>query len=326
MQRRTPKDVGPCMSTSTKWAMILFLVMGLGSITLWERPEEGGDPAYRHLTFDEVAKRGYEVHYEEIADAYGGPMSRAPVVSVKAHPEIIWVRPDMGIGMVANPLAFGVDSPARPVQWQNVERSLRRGYLPIVTSRYRDGDLLYVQEVYATLLDGGEVRTGHEKQVVMVRMSVVNVDPSKRRNGAWWAFVPAEVRTSSGDSPTKLFADYTLFDITGSLPSAPLEAVMGEVHILRNGSVLLGVAEEGPGIKITRYQKVLKCEMELLPGQKKSVTLKVSSNKEGFTDSEIERVKQLDWFTGLDQRVATLEAILARGMRIQVPEEVVNNI
>ena len=34
-------------------------------------------------------------------------MSRAPVISVKAHPEIVWVRPDMGIGMVANPMAFG---------------------------------------------------------------------------------------------------------------------------------------------------------------------------------------------------------------------------
>jgi hypothetical protein len=108
--------------------------------------QEGGDPSYQDLTIDQVVRTQHEVRYEEVADAYGGPMSRAPVVSVKAHPEIIWVRPDMGIGMIANPLAFGVDAPPEPIRWRKVERALRRGHLPIVTSRYREGDLLYEQE------------------------------------------------------------------------------------------------------------------------------------------------------------------------------------
>ena len=105
-------------------------------------------------------------------------MCRGPLVSVKAHPEIVWSRPDMGIGMVANPVAFGVGNPPALIRWRDVEHSLLKGYLPIVTARYEDGDLRYEQVLYATLLDGGEVKTGHEKQVVMIRMSVVNTSPT----------------------------------------------------------------------------------------------------------------------------------------------------
>lgn len=285
--------------------------------------QEGGDASYKHLTLDEVARTGHEVSYEEVADAYGGPMSRAPVVSVKAHPELVWVRPDMGIGMVANPIAFGVDSPPGPIRWQRVERSLKRGYLPIVISRYRDGGLMYEQVAYATLLDGGEVKTGHEKQVVMVRMSVVNTDPAEKHRAAWWAYVPATVATTDG---LPYFWSYNLFEVTGSLPAVPEQALKEADDILREGSKLLGVYEEGPGVKVTRYEKVLKFELELLPGQKKSVNLKISSNKKGFTSAEIERLRKLDFFSALDQEALELEGILARGMKIQVPEEIVNNI
>jgi len=125
--QRGLKHVRPCMSASTRWATIVLLSMGLGAMMVWGHPEEGGDSAYRHLTLDEVAQTGHEVHYEEVADAYGGPMSRALVISVKAHPEVVWVRPDLGVGMVANPLVFGVDAPPGAVRWRKVQRALRRG-------------------------------------------------------------------------------------------------------------------------------------------------------------------------------------------------------
>src|SRR5208282_178790 len=172
------------------------------------RVKEGGDPTYQHLTFDEVARTQHEVRYEEVADAYGGPMSRAPVVSVKAHPEVVWVRPDMGIGMIANPMALGMGDPPALVRWRDVERSLLKGYLPIVTSRHHVGDLMFEQVSYATLLDGGEVKTGHEKQVAILRMSVTNTSFTERLHATWWAFVPAAVTTTDGPP---YFWSYNLF-------------------------------------------------------------------------------------------------------------------
>jgi hypothetical protein len=241
--------------------------------------KEGGDPAYQHLTLDAVARRHHEVNYEEVADAYGGPMSRGPLVSVKAHPEIVWGRPDMGVGMVANPLAFGIGNPPALIRWRDVERSLLKGYLPILINRYQDGGLRYEQVLYATLLDGGEVRTGHEKQVVVIRMSVVNTNFSDRRHAAWWAFTPAAVTTTDGPP---YFWSYKLFDVTGSLPPLPEASSSEPDGILRDGSTLLGIHEEGPGVTATPFAQAIRFEMDLLPGQKKSVCLKLSSNKHGL--------------------------------------------
>jgi hypothetical protein len=285
--------------------------------------KEGGDPAYQHLTLDAVAPARHEVNYEEVANSYGGPMSRAPLVSVKAHPELVWARPDMGIGMVANPVAFGMGNPPAPIRWREVERSLLNGYLPIVTSRYEDGDLRYEQVLFATLLDAAGVKTGHEKQVAMVRMSVLNTSDTERRHAAWWAFVPAVVATT--DEPP-YFWSYKLFDVTGSLPPMPAAPSPAADDVLRDGAVLLGVHEAGPGVAAMPFAKAVRFEMDLLPGQKKSVCLKVSSNKRGFNAREIDVLRRLDFHSARDRRALELDAILARGARITVPETIVNNI
>lgn len=284
---------------------------------------EGGDPAYRHLTLQAVATDHREVHYDEIADAYGGPMSRAPVVSVKAHPELVWVRPDMGIGMVANPVAIGVGTAPRLVPWRAVRRSLWNQYLPIVVSRYSDRELQYGHVTYATVLDGGEVKTGHEKQAVMIRMGVTNLSPTDECEATWWAYVPATVATTDGPP---YFWSYNLFEVTGSLPPVPQEALSNPDDVVRQGATSLAVYAPGPEVKVTAYDGVLRFQARLLPGQEKYVDLKVSSNKHGFTNDELDRLRKLDFITARDQRVWVLEGILARGTKIAVPEPVVNNI
>ena len=64
---------------------------------------------------------------------------------------------------------------------------MKRGYLPIVISRYRPAGLIYQQVAFTTLLGGGKVKTGHKKQVAIVPMSVNNADPTERRCAPWWA-------------------------------------------------------------------------------------------------------------------------------------------
>ena len=68
------------------------------------------------LTFDHVHQARHAATYEEVAKVYGGPMSKHPVISVRAHPEVIWVRPDMGVGSVGNPVAFAVNDPPRKIR------------------------------------------------------------------------------------------------------------------------------------------------------------------------------------------------------------------
>jgi len=287
---------------------------------------EGGDPSYAHFTLDAVARNKREVLYEEIADCYGGPMSRAPIISVKGHPEVIWIRPDLGIGMAANPLAFAVDNPPVPIPWRNVERSLRKGYMPIVTSRApHNASLLYEQLAYACLLKAGPVRTGYEKQILMLRMSVVNTRETGTEHASWWLFPSTYIPTSS-HSVYRLFGDYTLFDVVGALPDVQQNTTRSEDRIIRAGDTVLGCYDAGPGVKATSYGNAIRFEMDLLPGQKKHVVLRVSSNKHGLTAAELQQLQRLDFFSALDKRELELEAILSQGTQISVPEEIVNRI
>ena len=82
----------------------------------------------KQLNFDTVERSGYETTYDEVAGFYDGPMSKHPVISVKGHPEVIWVRPDLGVGAVGCSLSFAVGS--RQVPWREVRRSLMRGTCP----------------------------------------------------------------------------------------------------------------------------------------------------------------------------------------------------
>ncbi len=303
-------------------AFLTGLAFALSSAAQSAKPVVG-DPAYSYLALDEIARSGYETNYDEVVSAYGGAMSRAPVISEKAHPELVWVRPDMGIGMVANPVAFAVGALPSPIAWRSVSRSLYRGYLPIIISSVQDGPIRYEQVAYTKLVDASEVKTGHEKQLVVVRMSMTNISPNEMNRAALWAFMPGVVATIDGPP---YFWSYKLYDVTGSLPVVTGNRMESSDDVLREGAIVLGAHQEGPGVKVARYASALRFEADLLPGQKKSFELKVSTDEKGFSESELTAVRGLDYQSGLDARAAELESILAKGTTIEVPEEAVNRI
>jgi hypothetical protein len=204
-----------------------------------------------------------------------------------------------------------------------------KGYLPIVVSRWQDGPVLFEQLAFSTLLEDLNVRTGHEKQVAIVRMGIVNTDPSEDQHAVLWAFVPATIAAKgilppSKDQPTVF--TYDDFDVIGSLPSLSKIPIATPDEIIRDGQVMLGIHQEDAGIKTTVYAKAFKFETDLRPGQRNNVYFEVSTNKKGFSNPEIEKLRKLDFFSTLDRRVLDLEAILERGTKIRVPEDVVNNI
>lgn len=112
----------------------------------------------------------------------------------------------------------------------------------------------------------------------------------------------------------------------GSLPPAPAGLAPPADDVLRAGAALLGIYHADRGIRTAAAGGSLRFETDLLPGQKRSVYLAVSSNKGGLSAVEIDRLRQLDFTSSHDGRVIGLETILNRGTKIQVPEEVVNNI
>lgn len=276
------------------------------------------------LTFDQVEKNHHESTYEEVAKHYRGPMSKHPVISVKGHPEVIWVRPDMGIGAVANSFSFAVGSPVHEIPWREVTRSLKLGYLPIVISKWQNGPLLFTQTSFATLLGARDVQTGHEKQVAVVEMNISNTDSTHSASESLWAFVPGSILAKG--VPPFPYNTYDLFEIVGKRP--PIRGYPSEPkdNLLRDGARIIGAYSTDNSIHTQIYDPVLHFPVPLKPQESKNIRLMVTSSARGLTADEVTIVQGMDFSSALNQRVLDLEAILAKGMQIAVPDDVVNNI
>ncbi|HEX4424146.1 MAG TPA: hypothetical protein VH079_02020 [Terriglobales bacterium] len=275
------------------------------------------------LTFDQVEKDHHESTYEEVAGFYRGPMSKHPVISVKGHPEVIWVRPDMGVGAVANSFSFAVGSPAQEIPWREVTRSLKLGYLPIVISKWQSGPLLFTQTSFATLLGASEVKTGHEKQLAMVQMNVTNTEKSPT-SADLWAFVPGSILAKG--VPPFPYNTYDLFEIAGQRP--PIRGYPSEPkdNLLRDGVRIVGIYSVDSSVRTQVYDHVLHFPLQLKPNETKSLRLMVTSSARGLTADETSILQKMDFSSALDQRIRNLEATLAVGTQITVPDDVVNNI
>ena len=281
-------------------------------------------PTHETLTFDSVKESSREAAYEEIARHFAGPMSKHPVISLKGHPEVIWVRPDMGVASVANPVAFGLGSAPASIPWQEVKRSLSSGYLPIVISSWSRGPLLLTQTSFASLIGARSVETGHERQVAIISMTIKNIDVSRSRHEILWAFVPCAIAAKG--VPPFPYNTYDLFEVQGRLPN--VEGPTGEPrdNLIERAGRAIGLFLADQGVQTLAFDNGLRFELDLRPGEAKSVHLIVASSARGLTADDIKAVRQLDPESALRQAVRDLESLLASGTQIEVPEEIVNRI
>jgi len=276
------------------------------------------------LTFDQVAATSYEVTFDEVAKHYGGPMSKHPVISIKGHPEVIWVRPDMGVGMVTNSVAFAVGSPANEIPWREVTRSLHCGYLPIVVSTWRRPSVQVTQTAFAALTDAQCVHTGHESQVAVVEMRVSNTDAAEIRQETLWAFVPCKIAAKG--IPPFPYNTYDLFEVLGTLPTVASPPFQPNDNIVRSGSRILGSYQADAAVAVLGYENAFRFDMTLQPGQSATVRFIIASSARGVDGKEVSAVKAMDFESLLRQQVQGWESILDKGTRISVPEDRVNDI
>ena len=278
----------------------------------------------KQLTFDQVARSHHETTYDEIAFRYGGPMSKHPVISVKGHPEVIWVRPDMTVGMVANSISIAMGSPPCQIPWREAKLSLKDGYLPIVISTWYQAPLLYTQTSFACLLGARTVRNGHEKQVAMVEMKIENTGATETRNENLWAFVNSGVPVKG--VPPFPYNTYDLFEVVGSLPPVQDNPAEPEDIVLRDGSRSLGIYSTDSSVKALSYNNVLRFAVDLRPGETQKIHWTITSSARGLTPGELEQLREMGFYSELEKRVHDLEAILGKGTQVRVPETAVTNI
>ena len=280
--------------------------------------------AHENLTFDAVAAASREVTYEEVAHHYRGPMSKHPVISVKGHPQVIWVRPDMGVGMVTNSIAFAIGSPAREIPWREVKRSLKHRHLPIVISSWCKGSLVFAQTSFAALVNASEVRSGHEKQVAIVEMTVSNTHSTSTCHESLWACVPCAIAAKG--IPPFPYNTYDLFEVSGQLPPIQDDPTEPKDNVFREGSVHLGIYRTDGQVRASAYNNVVRFHFDLRPGERKTIQFLVTSSAQGLNAGELDWLQQLDIAQALEQRVRDLAALLAQGTQITVPDPMVNHV
>ena len=92
---------------------------------------------------------------------------------------------------------------------------------------------------YAALIGAAEVRTGHEKQVAVVEMSVSNTHSSATQNESLWAFVPGAIPAKG--MPPFPYNTYDLFELSGTLPPIRGYPVEPKDNVLRDGLRVVGI-------------------------------------------------------------------------------------
>jgi hypothetical protein len=230
----------------------------------------------------------------------------------------------MGVGMVANAIAFAVGLPAQMIPWREVRRSLKSGYLPVVISTWRKGSLLFKQTSFASLLGPRAVQSGHEKQVAVVEMNISNTSNSETQQESLWVFVPGVIAAKG--VPPFPYNTYDLFEVEGKIPSIPGSLTEPKDNVFRNGSISLGAFRTDGSINAAAGEGVWQFGFNLKPGEQKTVHFFLTSSARGLTAAELRTVKNSNFNSEMDQRVEELESLLGAGMQIEVPDPTVARI
>jgi hypothetical protein len=137
--------------------------------------------AYERLrgkfSLEGVAKDRYEVTYDDVLGLCQ-PLTQRMTLQAKNQRGIVFLHPDLSLTLgnegASYAIGFALGRPAQLPKIGAPVESLQDGYLPIVTSRLRVGDLAVEQLAFCFLPDADAVVTGTEKQDLIVRVSVTN--------------------------------------------------------------------------------------------------------------------------------------------------------
>ncbi len=291
------------------------------------------------FSLEQVARSRHEVQGEDLAGLETPLSVRVPIQS-RLYPEVAFVHPDLSIALPALPvplgqrrqalaLGFGMGEPARFPDWNKVTRRLRRGYQPIVESKWTPGSISVQQTAFSYLPSDQTVITGREKLFVMVRMTLINTTDLPQDTVLMLSV--GRARGSQVD------------DLAGRIYEAPdlrwKQGPFGIRHtgrsLLMQGKVLLSYRTMVPTPATLRFEKVhqgqlitncLEFDVALEPREARTIDLVVAGSSKLFPMSERKRMETQSFETALKRTEDYWERLLEPGMKLTVPEKRLNKI
>ena len=214
------------------------------------------------------------------------------------HADLEEYKPDTMV------VRFGAGDPPRFEETDNdqVDQRLIRGYLPGVETRWRHQSVEYSQVAFAMLLEAERVVTGCETSIALVRMSMKNLDEKPKEAYLW-----VDMETAK----TLRWGDNFIYD----------QADRIRMFLEPNKDArltFLGRSQSPTGKDSLRFGK------RLAPGEQVDLYLKIPCLP---TNREKESVvRGLHFQSNLEKFISHWEEQLERGMKVDVPEQVVNEI
>jgi hypothetical protein len=288
-----------------------------------------------HYSLDRVARDHVEVGVEDLL-GLARPLTQRVPIQARAHPDVVFVHPDLSITLgnasQALVLGFALGTPAALPGVDGPEHRLRKGYLPIVESTWKAGQLRLVRTALATLPRDDDVATGTEAQYVVIRVAVTNSGETP---------TAAALRLVLGLAADSQNVNYAPFAAPISRwQQTALKLKTGGNGLLRDGRALLAYHAGGPttvtleesfpglrgGNQPVELRGALRFDLPLGARETQTVDLVVAGNANLYPPGELKRMAAVRFDRALARTDAYWDRRLAAGMQLVTPEPRVNEI
>lgn len=306
----------------------------------------------KQYSLEGVARDRVDVNWK---DLQGGatPLSQLIRVEESYHPSHVYVQADMSVALgaqvnagmqVPNPqsvsldvtvgLGFALGSPAVLPDYNNVSRKLLDGYLPIVQSQWRSGDIKVEQTAFAFLPNDNEVVTGKETQYAVVRMQLTN-ESSFPQSTSLLALVCPKLKGTQ----TMMYEPYKA--PATRWQQDPVDIRFADGVLEMSGKVLLtyrGDAstsatyhqtlpnEKDGELQPDRFTNCLKFDVKLGPKQTRNIDFVLPGTGELYPLSELTAMRKVSFRSALTRVKRHWETALKPSMKLVTPDQRVNDV
>jgi len=285
----------------------------------------------QQFSLDRVARDHVDVGWEDLVGLEPPATKRVPIQAA-GHPDVVFVQPDLSIALGREPealcLGFAIGSPPVLPDMAQVTRRLRRGYLPVVESEWRAGDLVLTQTAFAVLPEADAVTQGSETQYVVVRLGIRNAGDAP---------VTDPVLVLLGRCGSSQNTNYEAFTAPVARWQGPLPGLTLDGRALRLGDrVLLVCQAPGSAAELVTAPELganpdglgraLRFGVTLKPGETRTLDLVVAGASCLVPAAELQALQELDAGAALARAEAQWNRLLAGGTTVVTPEPRLNDI
>jgi hypothetical protein len=283
-----------------------------------------------------VARRHVEVEFDDLR-GLSQPMTQRTTIQAKNHPDAVFVHPDLSIVLGAPAdsyvVGFALGNPARLPAAAEATHELHKGYQPIVKSRWQTGGLTLEQVAFGLLPADEAVRSGTEKQDVIVRITVTN-DSDAPTTSALVLLV--------GKAAGSQFENYAAFRAPVSRwQQEKMKVADVQRSLMVEGNVLLTYRTsaptpvaiqpklevvQGPSKQPIHVNNGLRFELQLKPRETRYLDFVMAGSSKLYPATERSRMAADDFQEALRKAESRWDRALESGMKLSTPEPRLNNI